>query len=114
MMSDPSHPTAPPGASIWLRFARLSTTSNGRLLLAALLFGLAEMFALPILVIALAVMPFRGGVPVVQAAPELFWICLLAALAIPAVCSLVFLVKMRQISAHQRHQVPPSRRGSSR
>src|SRR5687767_7554669 len=113
-MSDPSRPTPPATESIWLRFARLSTTSSGRLLLAALLFGLAEMFALPILVLALVVMPFRGGAPVLQAAPELFWTCLLAALAIPAVCSLVFLVKMRQISARLNHQPLPSRRGSSR
>ena len=113
-MSDPSRPTPPATASVLVRFARLSTTSSGRLLLPALLFGLAEMFALPILVIALIVMPFRGGAPVIQAAPELFWTCLLAALAIPGVCSLVFLARMRQINARLSHQAPPARRGSSR
>src|SRR4029079_2378557 len=111
-MSEPGRPTPPPTEDIWRRFARWSTTPSGQLLLAALLFGMAEMFALPILVMGLMVMPFRDGAPVIQAAPELFWTCLLAALAIPSVCSLVFLVKIREVSARLRRQSAPPRRGT--
>jgi hypothetical protein len=102
-MSEPAspspRPSADPSGSGWRRFALWATTPNGQLLLAALLFGLSEMFVLPMLVLGLVVLPYRDGAPVLRAAPELFWTCLLAALAIPAICSLVFLAKMRQVNA---------------
>jgi hypothetical protein len=113
-MSDPPRRVIPPPGDNWRRISRWATTPSGQLMLAALLFGLAEMFVLPVLVLGLVVLPYRGGAPVLQAAPSLFWTCLLAALAIPAICSLVLLVKMRQVSTRLGGRAAPPRRGAGR
>src|SRR3954470_5461153 len=94
----PAEPS-PARSSASLPFARLSSwlvTPRGQWALAVGLFALAEMFSLPILVIALVVVPFSGGPPVLSHSPTMFWSLLAATLAIPAVCSLVFYLRVRQ------------------
>lgn len=79
---------------------------TGRLLLAVALFGLVELLAIPALIFALLIMPYRGGAPVIQTAPQLFWTIVAVAVGIPAVLSLYFFLRisrsLRRLEAPRR------------
>jgi hypothetical protein len=65
--------------------------------LTAALFGLSELLSILILVVALVIMPYRGGAPAIQAEPSLFWACLAATIGIPAVSAAFLYVKLGQV-----------------
>lgn len=73
---------AEPSASTdWRRWL---STPRGQIALALLFFGLTEALTLPVLVLALMVLPVRDGQPVVTVAPGLFWVAIALVVAIPA------------------------------
>jgi len=60
------------------------------------MFVLSEVLTLPVLVVALVGLPYRGGAPIAQSAPELFWAALAVAVGLPVVCSLFLYARLQQ------------------
>ena len=120
MGADREHPTRPPApeaatptarrtaAPFRLPGSRWLLSTRGRLLLAVGLFVLAEALTLPALVAALFVLPYRGGPPAIQSAPDLVWMAVAVALGVPLVCSIFLYARLSQAVAH----LPADRRPS--
>jgi uncharacterized membrane protein len=62
----------------------------------AAFFALAETFAVPVVVISLAVMPYRGGPPLAVSTPAIFWTLLGVAILIPGLTALFIYAKLRR------------------
>ena len=95
----PAGPFRPPG-SRWLLSPR------GRVALAVGLFLLAEALTLPALIAALFLLPYRGGPPAVQGAPDLVWMTVAVAVGVPLACSIFLYVRLSQAVA----RLPADRR----
>jgi hypothetical protein len=82
-------------------------TPGGQVALALLFFGLTEALTLPVLVLALVVLPLRDGQPLSVAAPSLFWLAVALVILIPALTAGYILLRLRQTLART------ARRGAS-
>jgi hypothetical protein len=73
------------------------------------MFVLAEALTLPALIAALFVVPYRGGPPASQSAPELVWMAVAVAVGVPLVCSVFLYIRLLQAVA----RLPAERRPGS-
>jgi hypothetical protein len=107
--TDPAQPDRPPAAS-WREWLR---TPRGQIALALLFYGLTEALTLPVLVLALVVLPLRDGQPLSVAAPTLFWLAVALVILIPALTAGYILLRLRQTLARaERRGAGPDRAGS--
>ena len=74
---------------------RWLSTPRGQIALAVLFFGLTEALALPVVVLGLMVLPVRDGLPVLSAAPGVFWVAVALVVLIPAATAGYIYVRLR-------------------
>jgi hypothetical protein len=104
--SQPAGPGAP-GWRAWL------ATSRGQLALALLFFGLTEALSLPVLLLALAVLPVRTGQPLSTVAPELFWLAVGLVILIPALTAGYLWLRLRRTLARTASRAAAADRARS-
>jgi hypothetical protein len=88
-------------------------TPGGQLALVLLFFGLTEALTLPVLVLALVVLPVRDGQPLNVAAPTLFWLAVALVILIPALTAGYILLRLRQTLARTARRGAGAERADS-